>query len=166
VKPQKSHYQSLSVGHRLASPPFRPRIVFSRDDAAGAAKGPVEPARIMIVEDDHLIASEMESALRDAGFDVVGIGASAEEALDLAAEQRPQLVVMDVRLNGDRDGIEAAIELFSLHNIRCVFATAHHTPATRQRAQPAKPLAWLPKPYTMPSLIEVVRKALHEHDGQ
>jgi DNA-binding NarL/FixJ family response regulator len=162
LKPQKSHYQDLSVDRRLAPLPFRPRIVFSRDDAAGAAKAPGGPGRIMIIEDDHLVALEIEGALRDAGFEVVGIGASAEEAFQLAADQRPQLAVMDIRLNGDRDGIDAAIELFSLYEIRCVFATAHHTADTRRRAEPAKPVGWLPKPYTMPSLIEVVRKALHE----
>jgi two-component system, response regulator PdtaR len=163
VRSQKSHRHALCVNHQSAPPqPFRPRIVFSRDDIAGAAKGPAVSTRIMIVEDDHLIALEMEGALRDAGFNVVGISTSAEEALAMASEQRPQLAVMDIRLNGDRDGIEAAIELFSSYEIRCVFATAHHTAETRRRAEPAKPLAWVPKPYTMPSLIEVVQGAVRD----
>jgi CheY-like chemotaxis protein len=69
---------------------------------------------------------------------------------------------MDIRLSGKRDGIDAAIELFSLHGIRCVFATAHHTAETRQRAEPANPLAWVAKPYSMASLIAVVRKAIND----
>ncbi|MGA8613816.1 MAG: response regulator [Xanthobacteraceae bacterium] len=145
---------------QLAPLPTWPRIVFSRDDASGAAKGLVEPARIMIVEDDYLIASE--SALRDAGFEVVGIATSAEEALQLAGTERPLLVVMDIRLSGRRDGVDAAIDLFSLHGIRSVFATAHHTSETRARAQPANPLAWIAKPCTMHSLVAVVRKAVHD----
>lgn len=165
VKPQKSYRLDLSVSNQLAPPPFRPRIVFSRDDTAGAAKGPAMPTRILIVEDDHFIAMEMEGALQDAGFDVIGIGASAEEALQLAADYRPQLAIMDIRLNGNRDGIEAAIELFSKHQIRCVFATAHHTAEIRQRAERAKPLAWIPKPYTMPSLIEVIQEAIRDLKG-
>lgn len=162
MKPQRSHIPDSSGDRQLAAPLSRPRLVFSRDDTMGAAKGPMEPVRILIVEDDHLVASEMEGALQDAGFDVVGIGDSAEEVLRLAAQHRPQLVVMDIRLNGDRDGIDAAIDLFSLYGIRCVFATAHHTPETRKRAEPSKPLAWLAKPYTMPSLIEVVRKSIND----
>ena len=163
MKPQKSHRHALCVKHQLAaSPPFRPRILFSRDDTAAAPKGAAESTRVMVVEDDHLIALEIEGALRDAGFNVVGIGTSAEEALEMAAKQHPQLAVMDIRLNGNRDGIEAAIELFSSHEIRCVFATAHHTAETRRRAEPAKPLAWVPKPYTMRSLIEVVQGAVRD----
>jgi len=162
VKTQKLHRSELSITNQLTPPQFRPRVVYSREDAAGAAKGPAGAGRIMIVEDDHFIALEMESAFQDAGFDVVGVGTSAEEAIQLAADHRPQLAVMDIRLNGVRDGIDAAIDLFSLFQIRCVFATAHQTAEIRQRAEPAKPLAWVPKPYTMPSLIEVVRKALTE----
>jgi two-component system, response regulator PdtaR len=119
----------------------------------------------MVVEDDHLIAMEVENALQDAGFEVIGIAASAAEAVQLAADRRPQLAIMDIRLKGDRDGIDAAKDLLSLFGIRCVFATAHHTPEIRQRAESVKPLAWMPKPYTMPSLVEIVRKALHETRG-
>jgi two-component system, response regulator PdtaR len=137
-------------------------VVFSRDDNSGAVKGPSGAARVLIVEDDHLVGSEMEGALEHAGFSVVGIGTSAEEVLQLAAEHRPQLVVMDIRLKGQRDGIDAAIDLFSLYGIRCVFATAHHTAETRKRAEPASPLAWIAKPYTMASLVAAVRKALND----
>ena len=69
---------------------------------------------------------------------------------------------MDVRLGGERDGIDAALELFGSHGIRCVFATAHYDPRTRARADPAAPLAWVPKPYTMAALIVAIRRALRE----
>jgi two-component system, response regulator PdtaR len=162
VRPQKSSVPASSSQEHLAPPAERPRIIYSRDDTTGAAKRQVNPARIMIAEDDYLIASEMEGALREAGFEVVGIAASTKEVLELASVHRPLLVVMDVRLSGQRDGVDAAIDLFSLHGIRCVFATAHHTPQTRARAEPANPLAWVSKPYTMPSLIEAVRKAVRD----
>ena len=162
MRPQKSSVPASSSEEHLAPPAERPRIVYSRDDTTGAAKGQVKPARIMIAEDDYLIASEMEGALRDAGFEVVGVAASAKEAVELASVHRPLLVVMDIRLSGQRDGVDAAIDLFSLHGIRCVFATAHPTPETQARAKPATPLAWVSKPYTMPSLIEAVRKAVRD----
>src|SRR5579871_4568732 len=77
--------------------------------AEGGASGrPEESERILIVEDDVLIASEMEAALTDEGFEVAGTASTGKEALQLAASQSPTLVVMDVRLAGDRDGIETA----------------------------------------------------------
>jgi hypothetical protein len=69
---------------------------------------------------------------------------------------------MDIRLSGQRDGVDAAIDLFSLHGVRCVFATAHHAADTRLRAKPANPLAWVAKPYTMQALITVVRKVVQD----
>jgi DNA-binding NarL/FixJ family response regulator len=135
---------------------------FSRDDPAGAAKTRAEAARVLVVEDDYLVAAEIESALGTAGFDVIGIANSTDEALEIAAAERPLLAVMDIRLNGRRDGIDAALELFAAHGIRCIFATAHQTADARGRASPAKPIAWLPKPYTMRTLVAVVRQAVEE----
>ena len=135
---------------------------FARDDAAGAPKAPATARRIIIVEDDYLIAYEVEAALAEAGYDIVGVASSAEEALSIAAAQRPVLALMDIRLAGARDGIDAALELFQKFGIRCVFATAHQTPEAHLRAEPAKPLAWLPKPYTMDALVVVVRRALSD----
>lgn len=118
--------------------------------------------RIMIVEDDYLVSSEMERALIDDGFAVVGIAGSAEEAIALAVAEHPGLAVMDVRLGGSRDGIDAALELFRTLGIRCVFATAHHDAQARERARAANPLGWLQKPYTMRSLVEMVRSAARD----
>ena len=115
---------------------------------------------ILIAEDDFLIAMQAEIALMDAGFTVSGIATTAEEALALAKQHQPALVVMDVRLAGQRDGIEAARDLFRELGVRCVFATAHDDVQTRARAEPFAPLGWLAKPYTMPSLVKLVREAI------
>jgi DNA-binding NarL/FixJ family response regulator len=164
--PEKSSVAAPPSGQRLAVPHVRPRAVFAHDDAARAGNGPAQAVRILIVEDDYLVASEMEAALSQAGFEIAGPAASAEEALQLAAGQHPALVVMDIRLDGPRDGIDTALELFATRGIRCVFVTAHHNPDARARARPANPLGWLPKPYTMPSLVEVVRRALADLHGE
>jgi len=140
-------------------------VVFAREDAAGSQKRPGEPARLLIVEDDYLVASEMEAALREAGFAVAGVAGSADEGIRLAALQHPALVIMDIRLQGRGDGIEAAIEVFRAHGIRSLFATAHADPAVRRRAEPAYPLGWLPKPYTMDALVQAVRRALRDLGG-
>jgi DNA-binding NarL/FixJ family response regulator len=123
------------------------------------------PASILIAEDNYLIAAEMEMVLAQAGFEIAGIAASAEEALALAAAKRPELVLMDVGLGGQRDGIDVAIELFRNHGIRAIFATADHDESVRERAKPASPLAWLPKPYSREALVAVVRRAVHQLQG-
>ena len=69
---------------------------------------------------------------------------------------------MDIRLNGARDGIDAALELFAKYGIRCVFATAYQTREMRSRAEPARPLAWLSKPYVMSTLVDSVQRALRD----
>ena len=140
----------------------------SGDEKAAAERGETadevgqEPS-ILIVEDDFLIATQAESALMDAGFSVSGIATTAEEALALAKQRQPALVIMDIRLAGQRDGIDAAGDLFRELGLQCVFATAHDDQQTRARAEPFAPLGWLTKPYTMPSLIRLVRESISKH---
>src|ERR1043165_3904151 len=138
------------------------------DHSAPAAEGGTSGTqlesnpRILIVEDDLLIASEMETALTEAGFHIAGTASTGKEALQMAHAESPTLVVMDIRLAGDRDGIETALELFSVHGIRCIFASAYSDEEAQRRAAPAAPLGWLHKPYTMASLTAKVRAAARE----
>jgi two-component system, response regulator PdtaR len=148
-----------------AVPPYRPELVFACDDSAGSAKQADPPARILIVEDDFVVADKIDRALSNAGFEVAGVAASAEEALELAESQKPALAVMDVRLAGEGDGIHTARELFRKFGIRCIFATAQYDQHSLERAQPAMPLGWLQKPYSIVSLVNAVRRALRELDG-
>jgi DNA-binding NarL/FixJ family response regulator len=120
------------------------------------------PPRILVVEDDFLIAMQTEIALTTAGFEVVGPATTAEEAVALAGETQPALAVMDIRLASTRDGIDAARQIYQDFAIRCIFATAHDDAHTRGRAEPYAPLGWLPKPYTMASLVAVVAEAVAE----
>jgi two-component system, response regulator PdtaR len=145
---------------------FGPRLVLARDDVSGASEEAAQPVRIMIVEDDYLISSEIEGALIEAGYEVAGVAASAAEAIEIARVQRPLLAVMDIRLVGPRDGIDVALELFGTHGVRCIFATAHQNPEARERAKPANPLAWVPKPYSMPLLVDVIRQAVRTLRGK
>jgi two-component system, response regulator PdtaR len=123
-------------------------------------EGTQEPPRVLVVEDDFLIAMQTDVALRAAGYVVVGPATTAEEAVALSSEAQPTLAVMDIRLANTRDGIDAARQLYQDFAIRCIFATAHDDAHTRRRAEPYAPLGWLPKPYTMASLVSVVAEAL------
>ncbi len=145
---------------RESAAQFRPRLVFATEEHGREEADKTENPRILIVEDEYLVALQMESELARAGFDIVGIAGSADEALDLAAAHSPILAVMDIRLRGSRDGVEAALELYARHRIRSVFVTAHYDADTRRRALPANPIGWLPKPYSMPLLFAHVRDAV------
>ena len=118
--------------------------------------------RILVVEDDYFVALDLEGGLRAAGLDVVGPVPTAEEALSLAKSERPVLAVMDIRLAGEKDGIEAALELYREFGIRCIFASAHVEPPYRQRAAAASPLGWVQKPYSIGAVVAAVKKALPE----
>ena len=149
-------------GTRRAAAAARPKLAFAKDDARGTIMEPARPARILIVEDDFLVAADVEAALLDAGFNVVGIAESADRAVEFAAVQKPALILMDIRLAGDSDGIDAAVEIYREHGIRSLFASAHSDAVARARAEPARPLGWLPKPYSMGRMLDAVRSALSE----
>jgi DNA-binding NarL/FixJ family response regulator len=118
--------------------------------------------RILVVEDDYFVALDLEGGLRAAGLEVIGPVPTAEEALVVARAERPALAVMDIRLGGAKDGIDAALELYRELGIRCIFASAHVDPSYRQRAAPALPLGWVQKPYTIHTVAEAVVTALAE----
>jgi two-component system, response regulator PdtaR len=122
--------------------------------------GPTKLRRVLLVEDDYIAASDAEAALLDAGFEVIGPANSAEEAIELAHTERPELIIMDIRLAGPRDGIDAAREIFRSTGIRSLFATAHSTPEVLRRAEEVAPLGWLSKPYAPHALLNCVRAAL------
>jgi two-component system, response regulator PdtaR len=143
----------------FASPSEPDRIPPPAEDA-GRMEGKQTAPRVLVVEDDFLIAMQTEIALTAAGFEVVGPAATADEAVALARDAQPMLAVMDIRLASSRDGIDAARQLYQDLAIRCIFATAHDDAHTRGRAEPYAPLGWLPKPYTMASLVAVVAEAL------
>src|SRR4051794_37934673 len=97
----------------------RPTPVSDSPDAecAGNARAP----RILLVEDDYFVALELEHELSDAGFEVIGIATTAEEAVNIGKSENPDLAIMDIRLGGHRDGVDAAIELFTTAGIRSIF---------------------------------------------
>lgn len=112
------------------------------------------------VEDDWFAAMDMQAALQDAGYDVFEIVTSATEAIEAAGNCKPDLILMDVRLVGHRDGVDAALEIRQRFDIQCLFVTAYVDPALRSRAEAARPLGWLTKPIAGESLVAAVGEAL------
>ena len=103
--------------------------------------------RILIVEDEMFVAIDIEAAVIKAGHKVVGFAGTAERAVALADETRPDLVLMDIRLPGDRDGIDAAIEIRQRFDIPSLMISAYSDAETRARAAPARALGFIAKPF-------------------
>jgi DNA-binding NarL/FixJ family response regulator len=145
---------------------FKPRMVFSRNDMSGGRSGDTSGQLILIVEDDYLIALDIEAGLHAAGFKSAGPAISADEAIRLAHAVKPALVLMDIRLLGTRDGVDAALELYRELGIRCIFTTAHSDRDVRLRAEAAKPIGWVQKPYSIATLVAAIRDGVREIEKQ
>ncbi|MBZ9673187.1 response regulator [Mesorhizobium sp. ES1-3] len=145
---------------------FKPRLAFSRDDMGAGPATRMAGRSILIVEDDYLIALDAEAGLTAAGFSLAGTAVSADQAVSIALSTRPALVLMDIRLLGKRDGIDAALELYRDHGIRSIFTTAHGDHEVKLRAEAARPLGWVQKPYSIMVLVEAVRNGFQELDQQ
>ena len=103
--------------------------------------------RILIVEDEMFVALDIEAAVIKAGHKVVGFAGTAERAVALADEMRPDLVLMDICLPGDRDGVDAAIEIRQRFDIPSLIISAYSDTDTRSRAAPARALGFIAKPF-------------------
>lgn len=119
-----------------------------------------EPPSVLIVEDDALIATSLHLTVEDMGFAVCGIADSAAEAIRLALRHRPDAVLMDVRLRGIRDGVDAAIAIHAGYAPPIVFITGSNEPATRGRIEEDHPSALLIKPILPDALEATLHKVL------
>ena len=125
-----------------------------------AANDRSKQASLLIVEDEALVASYIETVLEESGFHIVGVAASAPEALSLAAETHPDLALVDVRLTGPIDGIELACLMRANHNVPSVFLTGLDDNETAERAQVAHPLGFLAKPVRPSQIFKALEAAL------
>lgn len=114
----------------------------------GKAADGKQPLRVLVVEDEFFISLDIKALLEALGHVVVAIAVSADEAVTLAALEGPDVVLMDIRLVGPRDGIDAAAEIQSRLGIGIIFVTANMDPETRKRAEAIKPISLLEKPLT------------------
>jgi two-component system, response regulator PdtaR len=112
--------------------------------------------RVLVVEDEVFVAMDAEAILTAAGHNVVSTASSADEAVAKADQLAPDLVLMDIRLLGARDGIDAALEIQRRFSVPIVFVTANTDPVTHARAMQASPLAIVSKPFTKDSLLGAV----------
>jgi two-component system, sensor histidine kinase and response regulator len=123
----------------------------------------MQPIKILITEDEILIAREIEIALQDLGYTVVGLASDGEAALAKVAETKPDLVLMDVVIQGEQDGIETAQRIRDQFQIPIIFLTAYADANTLQRAKITEPFGYVLKPFQPQELNITIQVALVRH---
>lgn len=117
--------------------------------------------RVLIVEDELIVSADIAARLERMGYQVIGQADQAEQAVKICLEQQPDLVLMDIRLKGDMDGIAAASRIHSHCSIPIVFLTAHADESTLQRAKITEPYGYILKPFEERELRIVVEVSLY-----
>lgn len=118
--------------------------------------------RVLIVDDEFIIAQTLSLYVEDLGLEVCGTAASADEAVILAVDHRPFIVLMDMRLQGDRDGVDAAREIHDRVGSKVIFITGSREPATLARIEGDHPAAVLFKPIAESQLVSAIRQVLDQ----
>jgi diguanylate cyclase (GGDEF)-like protein/PAS domain S-box-containing protein len=122
----------------------------------------LEAERILIVEDEKIIAFDLQRRLSSFGYNVVDLCTQGQEALEAATAHRPDLVLMDIMLEGSMDGIEASTQIQNRLGIPSVFLTAYSDENTLERAKNAKPLGYILKPFKERDLYSTLDIALYK----
>jgi len=126
----------------------------------------MHPTTLLIVEDQAVVAADLGDRLVRNGYEVCGVAASGKEALALARRHRPDLALMDIRIQGEMDGIQTAEMLQRELDVPAIFLSAHSDEATLQRAKLAAPYGFLMKPFEERELRLNIEVALHKHEGE
>ena len=121
---------------------------------------------ILIVEDEAIVAADLQSMLQYSGYTVAGSAATAERAVELARQHRPTLVLMDIRLAGPMDGITAAEAIRRELDLPVVFLTAHSGAATLERAKAAEAFDYIVKPFEEQELRTTIEMAIQKHRAE
>jgi diguanylate cyclase (GGDEF)-like protein/PAS domain S-box-containing protein len=119
---------------------------------------------VLIVEDESIVAHDVQQTLNGLGYDAFAIAASAAEAMARAGERRPDVVLMDIRIKGPADGIAAAEALRERFGVPVVFLTAHADDATLERARGTRPYGYVLKPVRAAEMKSAIEVALHMHE--
>ncbi|HEU6437105.1 MAG TPA: response regulator [Nitratidesulfovibrio sp.] len=123
---------------------------------------PTRPS-VVIVDDEQIVALDIRRTLERLGYAVPAMAADGEEAVRVAGELRPDLVLMDIRLRGPVDGIEAAARISGQYGVPVVFLTAFSDAATLERAKACGPFGFLVKPFEERELHSTIEVALLKH---
>ncbi len=120
-------------------------------------------SKIMIVEDEGITADDIRMSLQSLGYTVSSVVSSGEEAIKKAEGDRPDLVLMDIVLKGEMDGIEAASQIRSCYDIPIIYLTAYADQKILERARITEPFGYIVKPFVNEDLKIAIEIALYKH---
>ena len=121
---------------------------------------------ILIVEDEALVATEIELTLRRLGYRIAGSTPNGDEALDLLVNRRPDLALLDINVKGSKNGIDLAHHIRDRHKIPFVFLTAYSDRNTLSAAGKTLPYGYIVKPFNERDLLSAIELALHKHASE
>lgn len=119
-------------------------------------------ARVMIVDDEILVAEDLKERLSSLGYEVTAVVGTGADAVTKAQETTPDIILMDIQLKGDMDGIEAAHEIKERFDISVVYLTAYSDQVTLDRAKVTTPFGYLIKPFAERELHSTIEMALYK----
>jgi DNA-binding NarL/FixJ family response regulator len=120
--------------------------------------------RVLIIEDEFLIALDLQQKLHRSCFEVCGTAAEGEEAVEIARTTDPDAILMDINLMGPIDGIEAARQIGEFSSAIIIFTTGYQDPGLRERAMALKPAAYLIKPINIIEIDTIITSALAQEE--
>ncbi len=120
--------------------------------------------KILIVEDEGITSFELETKIENWGYSVIGIAISGAEAFDMAMELKPDLIIMDIRLNGIEDGVEVIEKIRSRIEVPFIYVTALSSDKIMSRAHKTDPYAFIIKPFDDMELKFAIELAFYKHD--
>ncbi|HYX16919.1 MAG TPA: ATP-binding protein [Nostoc sp.] len=125
-----------------------------------------ETVRILVVEDEYILAINLQESLESLGYTVLDIADSAEGAIVKATELRPNMILMDIRLRGEMDGIQAAEQIWHNLQIPTIYVTGHSDRSTVERATLTSPFGYILKPIKEQELYVAIQTALNRYERE
>ena len=120
-------------------------------------------SNILIVEDEIIIAADLKGRLENLGYNIVGISATGNDAIRKTGEIHPDLVLMDIMLKGDMDGIDTAQKIRDLYDIPVIYLTAYFDDEILNRAKITEPFGYILKPFEDMRIQSAVEMAVYNH---
>jgi two-component system, response regulator PdtaR len=119
-------------------------------------------SKILIVENERIVADDIKNLLEELGYDVIGISGTGKDALSKTYETNPDLILMDIILTGNMDGIETAQQINELYHVPFIYLTAYYDDDILERASQTQPAGYITKPFTSVGLHTAIQMALYK----